>query len=609
MTITDPPPRLAPPLSYRPQRVDTTTMALQDALFGDDHHLQTRVRKAMVALDDRHAPGATHDSDVRRSYDMLRRLVRDLGGSSRSIAADTALLSAVFDWAAIAAPRLLPILSGHFRLVVGGIDELGSGSPYQQQCLDELDRADAIGVLLHTELGGTNGTDMQTLAVHQPDGTFLLRTPHAGAVKFMPNVAEGRVPKTVIITARLIIDGVDEGVFPFLLRLRTTAGLAAGVDVAALPDKAWAPMDNAMIMFRDAVVPAEGLLGGDWARVVGGRLVCDLSRGERFHRAINPLQTGRITLAGAAVAGARAGTAITWHYAKQRRAGAGPALSERDAFLRDLTSAVAQVYAMTTLARDVRERFGTSGDATRSVRAMLAKPILSNTALAILSVCRQRCAAQGALRANYLTEWAGNVEGIVTAEGENQVLQVTTGKLPRQVTQGRAPRHMDITGLQVANSPVDTPWWQRLLTERERALASTAQDGDTGADAFGADSAAIELSTATAERLAADSLLAAAQHSSDRSARGLLGVLAAAYGLERLQAHALWYIAQGLLSSERAAQLGVELTACRRELAAHLDTLVNAFGIPRLAAPIATDDYQQAWLDFAGWDQLVRGGE
>ncbi|MEU4345638.1 hypothetical protein AB0H00_31045 [Nocardia sp. NPDC023852] len=49
--------------------------------------------------------------------------------------------------------------------------------------------------------------------------------------------------------------------------------------------------------------------------------------------------------------------------------------------------------------------------------------------------------------------------------------------------------------------------------------------------------------------------------------------------------------------------------SCRRELAAHLDTLVNAFGIPRLAAPIAADDYQQAWLDFAGWDPLLSGGE
>ncbi|MEU7768098.1 acyl-CoA dehydrogenase family protein [Nocardia sp. NPDC049190] len=604
MTITDPPATLVSSLPDVPQHVDTTTLALRAALFGDDDQLHTRVQKAMVALDDRYARGDTHDVEVQRSYEMLRNLIRDLGGSSRRIAADTALLGAVFDWASIAAPRLLPIMSGHFRLVVGGIDELGNGSRYQQQCLDELDRAEAIGVLMLTELAGTNATDMQTLAIHQPDGTFLLRTPNAGAVKFMPNVAADNVPKTVIVTARLMVDGVDEGVFPFLLRLRTDTGLAAGVHVAPLPEKAWAPMDNAMIMFQDAVVPAEGLLGGDWAHFADGRLICELSRGARFHRAISPLQTGRITLASAAVAGARAGTAITWHYAKQRRAGSGPALSERDAFLRDLTSSVAQVYAMTLLAKDVRERFADDADLTRSVRAMLAKPILSNTALTVLSVCRQRCAAQGALRANYITDWAGNVEGIITAEGENQVLQVTTGKMAWQVAQGRGPSHLDVTGLSVTNSPVNTPWWQRLLTERERVLASAAEAGDTGPDVMGADSAAIELSTAIAERLAADCVLAAAEHSWDRRARGLLGVLATAYGLERLQEHALWYTSQGLLTAERAARLGMELTACRRELADHLDILVSAFDIPPLAAPIAADDYQQAWLDFADWDQL-----
>lgn len=561
----------------------------------------------MVALADQPIAGATHDAEVRRSYAMLRRIVDDLGGSSRHIAADPALLRAVFDWAAIAAPRLLPLLSGHFRLVIGGIEELGNGTLYQQHCLAELDRVDAVGALLHTELAGTNGVDIQTLAIRQSDGTFLLRTPVGGAVKFMPNCAEASVPKTVIVTARLLADGVDEGIFPFLLRLRTRAGLAPGVHVARLPEKAWAPMDNAMIFFDDVVVPGDGLLAGDWARFVGGRLECEMSLGERFHRTISPLQNGRSTLASAAIAGARAGIAITWHYARQRRPGRGPRMSERDAVLRDLTSAVAQVYAMTALARDVHEHLGSDSDTTGSVRAMLAKPIISNTALAVLSLCRQRCAAQGALRVNGITDWAGNVEGIITAEGENQVLQVATGKLAHQVAAGRAPGHMNVVDLQVCDPPTGNPWWRQLLLDRETMLALSARSGETGPDVLGADSAAIELSTATAERLAADSLLSAAEHSADRRARATLETVAAVYGLERVRASANWVTARGLLTPELAAQVDVELTTARRELVPRLTLLVDAFDIPALPAPIAADDYELAWLRYAGWERLAAG--
>ncbi|MFE9324166.1 acyl-CoA dehydrogenase family protein [Nocardia sp. NPDC052278] len=605
MTITDPPSLDVDTWDTpRHQQLDPTTRALRRALFGENRAQHTRVRTAMIGLGDHPIPGSTHDAEVYRSYAMLRRIVDDLGGSSRSIAADPALLGAVFDWAAVAAPRLLPLLSGHFRLVIGGIETLGDGTLYQQQCLAELDRADAIGALLHTELAGTNGTDIQTLAIRQSDGTFLLRTPVGGAVKFMPNVAEVGVPKTVIVTARLLVDGVDEGISPFLLRLRTSAGLAPGVHVARLPEKAWAPMDNAMIFFDDVVVPGDGFLGGDCARFVGGRLVCELSLGQRFHRTISPLQNGRSTLASAAVAGARAGMAITWHYARQRRPGHGPWMSERDAVLSDMTSAVAQVYAMTVLARDVRDHFS-DADATGSVRAMLAKPIISNTALNVLSVCRQRCAAQGALRVNYLTDWAGNVEGIITAEGENQVLQVTTGKLARQVAAGRAPSHMDIVGLQVCEPPTQHPWWRQMLLDRETTLAISARSGETRPDALGADSAAIELSTATAERLAADSLLSAAEHTPDRRARALLEAVAAVYGLERVRANGNWFASHHLLTPELANRVDAELTTRRRELVPRLTLLVDAFDIPPLPAPIASDNYELSWLRYAHWEQLA----
>jgi alkylation response protein AidB-like acyl-CoA dehydrogenase len=281
--------------------------ALRHIVFGDDYDEQLRVRDAIIALNDIPESHTTYAEQARKGYELLRAIVGRLGGSSRRLAADHQQLAAVFDWSAVFAPRLLPILSGHFNLTIGAIERLGTGTEYQRQCLDELDTTAAVGVMLLTELGyGTNVLDQQTRAVWHPNGRyFTLSTPSGDACKWMPNVADPDVAKTTIVTARLIVDGADEGVFPFLVRLRTKEGLAHGVDVVPLPDKGYAPMDNAMIRFNDVVIPEDALLCGEFARInEDGSFTCDLDLRERFHRSIGQLQSGRINLAAATVASA-----------------------------------------------------------------------------------------------------------------------------------------------------------------------------------------------------------------------------------------------------------------------------------------------------------------
>ncbi|WP_433204996.1 hypothetical protein ACQP1G_17155 [Nocardia sp. CA-107356] len=137
--------------------VNQISIAVQHIIFGEHYDEQMRMRDVVVGLRDRPESRKTHAEDVRKGYDLLRNVVTELGGLSRKIAADYHKLCALFDWAAIAAPRLLPILSGHFNLTIGAIERLGNGSAYQQECLDELDAVRAVGVLLLSEIGsGTN---------------------------------------------------------------------------------------------------------------------------------------------------------------------------------------------------------------------------------------------------------------------------------------------------------------------------------------------------------------------------------------------------------------------------------------------------------------------
>ncbi|WP_225730997.1 MULTISPECIES: acyl-CoA dehydrogenase family protein [unclassified Nocardia] len=578
--------------------------SLRHTIFGDEHAVSLLVRDAVVGLGDIPQSGLTYAQEADKSLALLRRIIVELGGSACEIAADTQLRGALCDWAAIAAPRLLPVLTGHFDLAIGAILRLGNGSDYQQELLAELDTGAALGALLLTELGGTNGPDQQTLAEWDDAiGCFRLSTPSAAAAKFMPNVATG--PRTVVVTARTMIHGQDEGVLPFLFRLRDENGLAAGVHIAALPDKAWAPMDHAAIRFDNTVVSRDALLGGEWAQIdTDGNLDCELGKRQRFHRAIGALQSGRVDLANASVASARAGLAALSNYARQRLPAGGILMAERDAVQRALVSGLANIYAMSALGAEVRDRLADDDDPGRiGVWAMLTKPLLTTTAHSVLMTCRHRAAAQGALRTNYLVDWIGNLEGALTAEGETEVLQVAAGRLPRQVALGSAHPALDISRLRVRDTPAEVPWWSQLLSNRESALALAAKENRfDGIGALGPDSGAVEMATATAERLAVDALTTAAHRSTDPAARALLTDLAAVYALERIEARARWYTANGQMTPATATEVDDELTRRRRALVDHIPELVAAFDIPYLPAPILSSDYLAAWQHYIGWD-------
>lgn len=578
----------------RPERVDATTAALRTAILGPHLLLHDRVRAAVLGLGDAPGTGATSADEAARAPALLRAVLAELGGSSAAIAADPLVRGLLCEWAAVAAPHLLPVLTGHLDLTVGAIAALGNGSDYQRELAAELDDGSALGVLALTELGGTNGADQQTTATWDPtlDG-FRLDSPTVGSWKFMPNIAFPSA-RIGIVTARLIVDGADEGVLPFLLRFRHRDGTPVpGLRVRALPDKPWAPMDHAMIRFDAVFVPREALLGGDWA-VPGpdGRLRCALAPRARWHRAIGMLGEGRLDLAVAATAAARAGVAVLHHYSRVRQPGS-IAMADRGTVRRDLVSALASVTATGVLGRRIQE-LRTRAHTARpehALWAMLAKPLLACTAHEVLTTCRRRGAAQASLRVNRIGDWLGIVEGIITAEGESQILLKQAGSAlaaGATVALGRLP---------------DEPWYLGLLAERERVLTDGLRDGDfrVAGTAIDRDTAAVDLATATGERLAAGAVFAASRATTDGRARAILESVAAVYALERIHDRACWYVANGRLSAGRSRVVEATLLGHHDALAGRIDDLVGAFDIPlaELDAPMASADYLTWWQDWA----------
>ncbi|MEU6562601.1 acyl-CoA dehydrogenase family protein [Nocardia nova] len=568
--------------------------SLHTVLVGPDGSLHARVRDAVRAVGDVPTAGSTYAEDYSRTPGLLRALIRSLGGSAIEIAGDPRLRGVLFQEAAIAAPGVLTVMSGHLNLALGAILASGIDSDYVRDCATDLDTGAAVGVLMLTELAGTNGANCRTTATWDPtvDG-FRLATPTLEAAKFMPNVA-GPAPKIAVVTARLEIDGRDEGVLPFLLRVRDADGnTAPGVQITALAEKLGSAMDHAAIVFDPAecVIPRKALLGGGWACVTDdGEFVCTVPLGERFARTSEPLGGGRMDLPVGALASAGRALAGLVGYAAQRRPGR-TVMIDRGPVQRDIVTALAAVWATSILGRQIRELRTDTASPWSALGPMIAKPLLSGTASDVLVMCRRRAGAQGILRSNHIPDWIANADGISTAEGDDQIMQVAAGH-----------HHKDLPGLQLPGTLESLPSHIDLLIEREHIIAGAIHRGNYGAAGpiWGADTAAAELTAATGERLAATALHNAATTAAHPAARQLLHSAAAAYALGRVHDRCGWFAVHGLIDGGKAGRIHTDLREHRWTLAEHMAELVTPFDTPALTGPLFAEDYLAPYRTLIG---------
>ncbi|MEU6103167.1 acyl-CoA dehydrogenase family protein [Streptomyces flaveolus] len=579
-----------PPVKVVPGEAPAVTEALRDVVFDGQWAVHERVRAAVAAVVRPVRSDESHRIRTRLGYRQLREVVVSLGPSS-AVAGDGPTVFALFDWSAVAAPDLFPLLSGHFSLVVGAVQRLGDATAEQRRALARLEDAGHVGVLLLTELGyGSNVVEMRTEARWDP-GTrrFTLHTPVPEACKFMPNVADETVAKTCVVAARLMVNGQDEGVFPFVLTLRDDRGLVRGVSVHRMPDKGFCPMDNAMIRFEDVSLPEGALLTGGIAHFdERGEFHCD--RGEprdRFMRSTEQLQIGRVALSSGALAAARSGAWLMTRYARQRHTAHRIPMIERDNVRLPLARTVARLYAATALGNLSRRRLadlsGPDLDSDAFELGMLAKPMLSTTALSALQEFRERLGAQGMFRTNMITDYLGITQAVITAEGDNQMLEVAVG---RALARAGAPPLPPV--------PEGGPAWMTMLDHRARSLAAA---GPTHGGY-----AAVRVARATAAALAAHALHDAATTTAG-TAGELLHTLAGLYATDQILEHAAWHTAEGRLTAADARELLDTRDELAVRLAPALEVLVDAFGVGGDLLPSAhvDVDYQDAWIRDTGW--------
>ncbi|MFE3775542.1 acyl-CoA dehydrogenase [Streptomyces sp. NPDC059122] len=521
-------------------------------------------------------------------------------------------LFALAEWSPLLDPAIFSLLLVHHNLCLGTVLDHGADRDDIKHHVEELDRLDSFGPYMATEFGyGNNVAALRTEAVYDAETqTFVLNTPDSSAQKFMSFTGFEDIPKLAVVLARLKADGKNHGVYPFLVRISDGEQLCEGVRVAPCPEQPVQGLDHALTWFDHVTVPRRNLLHGemgefssDGAFQPGGG-----NMRRRFLRTMSRIQPGRLCVASAAVGAGKASIYTALRYA-ERRLTNGPGRNdvpvlEYRSHQRDLFAALAKVYAMNLLLNHAKREFlahsGTVSDELNHLIS-ITKALATSEMNDVAGICRERCGAQGIFRVNRIADYGSLLQGLVTAEGDNQVLLATTAG---QLIAGVDPeRHPEPPARHAENGAADPHVHVELLRYREEFLrraarATMAESQSTYFDAWnGVVNTALDMARARGVRIALEQLCTAVPRLADERDRAALRLLASLYGLVEIQQDAGWYLAKGLLSPEEVEGMPATVDRLCELLRPHARHLTDAFRLSPelLRAPIAFEDYEAAF--------------
>ncbi|MCG8928050.1 acyl-CoA dehydrogenase [Lentzea sp. CC55] len=554
-----------------------------------------------------HVEGRSPAENAALVYRRLRHVNAELGPAREFVTGDLDRFLVLHEWAGVLDPTLVSVLTIHYNLCLGAVLELGDDRPELAAVADELARMDSVGVFLATELGyGNNVAEMRTRAVYdRSTDEFVLTTPSHEARKFMPNTGLDGVPKIAVVLARLEIDGTDEGVFPFVARIRDENGPCPGVDVQPLGDKPGLALDNAVTTFRGLRVPRALLLDGADPVIGpdGSRTAAAKSLRRRFTRSMTRVQTGKLCLSSATAAAARASLFIAVRHGNSRHVTVSGGRSVPVTAFRthqaQLLDALARTCAVTVLLNDTRRRVrDTSLDSVETKRALaITKALVTWTAQDVVTTCIERCGSRGMFTHNRISSYVSLIQGSVTAEGDNQVVVLDAAN-EMLLGRGYTP-----PGDRPGTGSLDDPrFLLRLFRHRERVVHEQARaarrDGDDPFDrANRAGLLAAELGRLHGVRRALEEFDAVVRRASLPRSAAVLTSLFLRFAVSELDRDAAWHLCDGTLIPSQVREIPSLIARLDEHLLPHAEDVVEAFGITNdvLRVPIAAEDYVEAY--------------
>ncbi|WP_158698020.1 acyl-CoA dehydrogenase family protein [Streptomyces prunicolor] len=600
-----------------------TSAVLRSALFGvDEDSLHEPWRQLMCTPAFRRRTDASVEEQVDTAYRRLR-LLNDAVRDPVALVRDPVRLACLHEWLGFVDHTLLVAATIHYNLFLGSIVDHDARGAEELAPYLEMGQ---VGTFLMTEVGhGNDASAVETLAVYdrEADG-FTVHTPCAAAQKFMPNTSPVGGPKTGVVGARLVVDGTDHGVHLFVVPLTNATHTLPGVRVRRLSPRLGSPLDHSLTSFDGVRVGRGALLAGSGGRMTDeGVFVSEVKdQRQRYLASVGRVMSGKLCMSAGSVGSARAVVALAVRYGRNRRITGLSGSTTLPVFaLRShhgpLVEAVATVYAMSMLYRRAARRWSTHDTAGRAEAGRLvsvAKAWISWQARDVCLEARERCGAQGLLAHNGFADQLTAVEGVITAEGDNQATVVKAAaellfapqRAPRQVPDPHGRELTEPGFLHDLLASAEVLWLERARTAMRRAPSEALARRNA---AMGPALRAIEVH---AHRQAAEATAEAAAALPLGEARELLDAVHLLFALRGVRAQSGDLLSKGFLSTRHIDELPMLHERLVGLLAKDVTVLVDGFAVPEEflePSPIAREDYVSAYDDPEGpWNRQGPSG-
>ncbi|WP_280473458.1 acyl-CoA dehydrogenase [Nocardia asiatica] len=597
-------------------------MLLAGAEFTADPHLDYKAARARV-LEQMKAIATMGFAE--------RGFRRENGGTSEPGAAVVSLEMLAY------ADLSLWVKSGvQWGLFGGAVENLGTER--HREYIERLISLDLLGCFAMTESGhGSDVANLETTATYDPrTREFVVHSPTPSARKdYIGGAAEHA--RMAAVFAQLITGGENRGVHCLLVPIRDENGAdLPGVTTYDDGLKGGLPgVDNGRIVFDHVRVPRENLLNRYADVAPDGAYSSEIENpSRRFFTTLGTLVRGRVSVGGAAAAGARVALSIAVRYALKRRQFSDPDTGVETVLLdyrshqRRLLPLVAKSYALAFAQNDLVRRMhlvqtgqNLEVGAQRALekRAAGLKVAQTRHATRAIQECREACGGAGYLTENRLVTLKADTDVFTTFEGDNVVLTQLVAKelltayadevrdldalgwvrfaatMAGDVVRKRSGVRQLIQNLKDrGDDPIEEGDLSRravqlqLFADREDYLVRTAahrlraRAEDTGPfEAFNnAQDHILAAGSAHIDRLVLEAFIEGIADIEDPEARELADWMCDLFVYTTIEENQAWYIMHRFMSVERAKAIRRGVNELVDRLRPHALTLVEAMGVP-----------------------------